>query len=239
MALLLITHDLNLVRRFADRVAVMEKGVMVEQGATEDVIARPAASLHAQARESRPERTWRRRESGTHREARGRRGAVPDAAAGHPRLVQERPFHRGGRGDFELAPGETLGVIGESGSGKTTLALAVLGLVHCARRHPDRWRALARGDAATPKRLRREIQVVFQDPLSSLSPRLTIEQIVGEGLEIHEPRARRGAAPRSASSPRCSTWASLEGGSRRAAARSLSARVFRRPAPAHRHRPRA
>jgi microcin C transport system ATP-binding protein len=88
--------------------------------------------------------------------------------------------------DFELAPGETLGVIGESGSGKTTLALAVLGLV------------AAHGDiriGGTPwsvgsderRALRRKIQVVFQDPLSSLSPRLTLETIVGEGLEIHEP----------------------------------------------------
>jgi microcin C transport system ATP-binding protein len=88
--------------------------------------------------------------------------------------------------DFDLAPGETLGVIGESGSGKTTLALAVLGLMR------------AQGDIRIANRgwgagrvqrisMRKDIQVVFQDPLSSLSPRRTVEQIIGEGLEIHEP----------------------------------------------------
>src|SRR5438093_1208950 len=90
--------------------------------------------------------------------------------------------------NFDLAPGETLGVIGESGSGKTTLALAVLGLVAAQgdiRIEGKRW---SDADAAQRRGLRREIQVVFQDPLSSLSPRLTIEQIVGEGLEIHEPQ---------------------------------------------------
>jgi microcin C transport system ATP-binding protein len=87
--------------------------------------------------------------------------------------------------DFDLAPGETLGVIGESGSGKTTLALAVLGLM-AARGEivigEKRW-----SERAERRSMRKEIQVVFQDPLSSLSPRLTIEQIIGEGLEIHEP----------------------------------------------------
>src|SRR5205807_290394 len=89
---------------------------------------------------------------------------------------------------FELAPGETLGVIGESGSGKTTLALAVLGLVAAQGDIRIGGAAWTEADAAQRKRLRREIQVVFQDPLSSLSPRLTVEQIVGEGLEIHEPQ---------------------------------------------------
>ena len=89
--------------------------------------------------------------------------------------------------DFELAPGETLGVIGESGSGKTTLALAVLNLVAAKGEISiggTRWQG---ADATARRALRRKIQVVFQDPLSSLSPRLTIEAIIGEGLEIHEP----------------------------------------------------
>ena len=109
------------------------------------------------------------------------------------------------RVDFELAPGETLGVIGESGSGKTTLALAVLG--PRGRRRATSASAARRGRARAPRRSARcagEIQVVFQDPLSSLSPRLTVEPIVGEGLEIHEPgldagraaRARRSGAAR-------------------------------------------
>jgi microcin C transport system ATP-binding protein len=89
--------------------------------------------------------------------------------------------------DFELAPGETLGVIGESGSGKTTLALALLNLVQAEGQVRIGGKSWRDADAAQRRALRREIQVVFQDPLSSLSPRKTIEAIVGEGLEIHEP----------------------------------------------------
>jgi microcin C transport system ATP-binding protein len=93
--------------------------------------------------------------------------------------------------DFDLAPGETLGIIGESGSGKTTLALAVLGLMAAQGEiliGEKRW-----SERAERRSMRKEIQVVFQDPLSSLSPRLTVEQIIGEGLEIHEPGLDRAA----------------------------------------------
>jgi microcin C transport system ATP-binding protein len=93
--------------------------------------------------------------------------------------------------DLDLAPGETLGVIGESGSGKTTLALAILGLLAAQgeiRIGGKSWSAAPRERRA----LRRQIQVVFQDPMSSLSPRQTVEQIVGEGLEIHEPGLEAG-----------------------------------------------
>jgi microcin C transport system ATP-binding protein len=93
--------------------------------------------------------------------------------------------------DFALAPGETLGIIGESGSGKTTLALAVLGLM--AAQGEIRIGGKSWVERAQRRGMRKEIQVVFQDPLSSLSPRLTVEQIVGEGLEIHEPELDRAA----------------------------------------------
>jgi microcin C transport system ATP-binding protein len=89
--------------------------------------------------------------------------------------------------DFELAHGETLGVIGESGSGKTTLALAVLGLVPSAGEIRVGDKSWARAGKDEKRAMRRRIQVVFQDPLSSLSPRRTLEEIVGEGLELHEP----------------------------------------------------
>jgi microcin C transport system ATP-binding protein len=90
--------------------------------------------------------------------------------------------------DFDLAPGETLGVIGESGSGKTTLALAVLNLVAAQGEIRVGGESWAGASTAQKKDLRRRIQVVFQDPMSSLSPRLTVEAIVGEGLEVHEPQ---------------------------------------------------
>ena len=188
MALLLITHDLNLVRRFADRVAVMEKGVMVEQGRTADVIQRPRHPYTQKLVNSRPDRDVAPAASGKIIEARDVYVHYPTQLPGIRGWFKSGRFTAVHDVDFDLAPGETLGVIGESGSGKTTLALAVLGLVQAQgdiRIDGKRW---TEGDRAHRRQLRREIQVVFQDPLSSLSPRLTIEQIVGEGLEIHEPR---------------------------------------------------
>jgi len=187
MALLLITHDLNLVRRFADRVAVMEKGVMVEQGRTADVIERPQHSYTQKLVNSRPERTVQPPASGTIVQARDVYVHYPTPLPGIRGWFKSGRFTAVNDVDFDLAPGETLGVIGESGSGKTTLALAVLGLVQAQGDILIDGKRWAQGDAAYRRKLRREIQVVFQDPLSSLSPRLTIEQIVGEGLEIHEP----------------------------------------------------
>jgi microcin C transport system ATP-binding protein len=188
MALLLITHDLNLVRRFADRVAVMEKGVLVEQGRTADIIGRPQHPYTKKLVASRPDRN-------VAAPAAGRVVSVRNVVVNYPTsLPGIRGWFKSGHFtavqdvSFELAPGETLGVIGESGSGKTTLALAVLGLVAAQGDIRIDGAAWTEADAAQRKRLRREIQVVFQDPLSSLSPRLTVEQIVGEGLEIHEPQ---------------------------------------------------
>jgi len=186
MALLLITHDLNLVRRYADRVAVMEKGVMVEQGPSAQVIQRPRHPYTRKLVDSRPERDVGPPGAGCIVEA--RELGVEYAT----RLPGIRGWFRSGRFtavegvNFDLAPGETLGIIGESGSGKTTLALAVLGLIAAQgdiKINGKQW-----ADPAEKRRLRREIQVVFQDPLSSLSPRLSVEAIIGEGLEIHEPQ---------------------------------------------------
>ncbi|RYZ52016.1 MAG: ABC transporter ATP-binding protein, partial [Sphingobacteriales bacterium] len=88
--------------------------------------------------------------------------------------------------DFSVPAGQTLGIVGESGSGKSTLALAALGLIP----HTGELQAMGRrwgADAALNKAIRRQVQVVFQDPFSSLSPRMTVEEIVGEGLLVHEP----------------------------------------------------
>jgi len=185
MALLLITHDLNLVRRFADRVAVMEKGVLVEQGRTAEVIGRPQHPYTQKLVNSRPAR-----EIGVPGE-----GRVVEARNVHVHYETHKPGINGwftsGRFtavqsvDFDLAPGETLGVIGESGSGKTTLALAVLGLMRAEGRIAVNGREWSQ--RSQRRSMRKDIQVVFQDPLSSLSPRRTVEQIIGEGLEIHEP----------------------------------------------------
>jgi microcin C transport system ATP-binding protein len=192
LALLLITHDLNLVRRFADRVAVMEKGVLVEQGPTEQVIGRPQHPYTQKLVNSRPAREVGKPGAGQVVEARGVRVQYPTRLPGIRGWFKSGRFTAVESVDFTLAPGETLGIIGESGSGKTTLALAVLGLMAAQgeiRIGNRNWQA----QPAERRSMRKEIQVVFQDPLSSLSPRLTVEQIVGEGLEIHEPGLDRAA----------------------------------------------
>src|SRR3989442_8482679 len=187
MALLLITHDLNLVRRYAERVAVMERGVMVEQGPTAQVIGRPQHPYTRKLVNSRPVRDVAPPGAGRVVEARDVRVEYPTRLPGIRGWFKSGRFTAVEGVDFDLAPGETLGIVGESGSGKTTLALAVLGLMEAQgeiRIGGTSWRVSAK----EKRRLRSEIQVVFQDPLSSLSPRLSVEAILGEGLEIHAPR---------------------------------------------------
>ena len=187
MALLLITHDLNLVRRFSDRVAVMERGVIVEQGVTADITQRPQHAYTQKLLNSRPRRETPAIGEGEVISAKRVRVDYPVQLPGFRGWFKKGRFTAVRDVDFALAPGETLGVIGESGSGKTTLALAVLNLVATQGDIHIGGTPWQSADAATRRALRRRIQVVFQDPLSSLSPRLTVEAIVGEGLEIHEP----------------------------------------------------
>ncbi len=189
MAVLLITHDLNLVRKFADRVAVMENGHLVEEGAVDAVFARPEHAYTRKLIDSRPVRDV---EEGGERAATVMRASGLQVAYPVP-LPGVRGWFRHGefvavRGaDFGIPARRTLGVVGESGSGKSTLALAALGLI-AHRGSLDvvshRWGA----NAAANRPIRRQVQVVFQDPFSSLSPRMTVEEIVGEGLLVHEPQ---------------------------------------------------
>jgi microcin C transport system ATP-binding protein len=185
MALLLITHDLNLVRRFADRVAVMEKGVLVEQGPTAQVIGRPQHPYTQKLVNSRPARDVGAPGTGTVVKAKQVYVHYETHKPGVGGWFQAGQFTAVKAVDFDLAPGETLGVIGESGSGKTTLALAVLGLMKAQGEIAVAGRQWSQ--RAERRSMRKDIQVVFQDPLSSLSPRRTVEQIIAEGLEIHEP----------------------------------------------------
>ena len=175
LALLLITHDLNLVRRYADRVAVMEKGALVEQGPTAQVIGSPRHPYTRKLVNSRPARDVGKPGSGSVVEAKGVHVHYPTRLPGVRGWFKSGRFTAVESVDFDLAAGETLGIIGESGSGKTTLALAVLGLMAAQGEiviGKKRWT-----ERAERRSMRKEIQVVFQDPLSSLSPRLTVEQI--------------------------------------------------------------
>jgi microcin C transport system ATP-binding protein len=188
MAVMLITHDLNLVRRFADRVAVMEKGHIVEQGSVEEVFHKPRHLYTRQLLESRPERQLVEPDpsAASWLQAKELRVSYPVRKPGFLGWFKSGAFVAVEGADVAIAPGCTLGVVGESGSGKSTLALALLGLQTFEGEVSLGGQAWS-SDSATNKALRRQVQVVFQDPFSSLSPRMTIEEIVGEGLRVHHP----------------------------------------------------
>ena len=185
LSLLFITHDLNIVRRIADRVCVMQGGEIVEQGPTAEIFANPQHAytqklLAAEAKglpvpiapnapvvlETEALRVWFPITRGFLRTTVGHVKAVNDAT-------------------LTVRAGETLGVVGESGSGKTTLALAILRLTPFTGKVSFLGRDLSTVQGRDLRNLRRDMQVVFQDPYGSLSPRMTAEAIIAEGLGVH------------------------------------------------------
>ncbi|MBG9386969.1 ABC transporter ATP-binding protein [Caenimonas aquaedulcis] len=189
MSMLLITHDLNLVRKFADRVAVMENGYLVEQGPVDEIFANPQHPYTRKLIDSRPERDVVEGDAPAGApvmDAKGLQVAYPVSLPGVKGWFRKGEFVAVKNAGFAIPAGRTLGVVGESGSGKSTLAMAALGLIP----HRGELGVVGRQwgpDAAANKAIRRLVQVVFQDPFSSLSPRMTVEEIVGEGLLVHEP----------------------------------------------------
>ena len=185
MALLLITHDLTIVRKMADRMLVMTDGEIVERGTTADIFDHPQHPYTKKLLAAEP------------------KGAPPPAKGTLP-LLQSRalrvwfPIKTGLMRrttahvkavdgiDMTLRQGETLGVVGESGSGKTTLGLALLRLIDSQGEIVFDGKRLDNLSGSAMRPLRREMQVVFQDPYSSLSPRLSIAQIIEEGLKVHK-----------------------------------------------------
>jgi microcin C transport system ATP-binding protein len=189
MALLLITHDLSIVRKVCDRVNVMTAGRIVEHGATEAVFSRPQHYYTQHLLSAAPS---------------GAANIAPDP----PKLVYDArdvrvwfPIKRGvlrrtvdhvkavDGVSLKLHAGETVGVVGESGSGKTTLALAMLRLQQSRGVLQFNGTDLQRLSRSRLRSLRAQMQIVFQDPFASLSPRMSIAQIVAEGLDLHQPCA--------------------------------------------------
>lgn len=185
MSLLFITHDLTIVRRIADRVCVMQAGEIVETGPTEDIFANPRHPYTQMLLAAEPT---------------GTPDPVPDGAEQimHTEALRvwfpiQRGFLRKTVGyvkavnDATIAvrQGETLGIVGESGSGKTTLALAILRLLSSEGKIAFLGNELQDWPSARIRPLRKDMQVVFQDPYGSLSPRMTVGQIVAEGLTVH------------------------------------------------------
>ena len=192
MALLFITHDLNLVRRFTQRVGVMERGRLVESGATTAVFSAPKHEYTRRLLASRPQRQVQALPEGAPILVDARH--VDVAFLSSAGWWRKRRFDAVCNATLRLRRGETLGIVGESGSGKTTLGMALLALQPLA--DGEVWLDGQRIDDAGRQELRamrRRMQVVFQDPFASLSPRMTVGQIVGEGLALHHPELSREA----------------------------------------------
>ncbi|HET8790513.1 MAG TPA: dipeptide ABC transporter ATP-binding protein [Modicisalibacter sp.] len=191
MAMLFITHDLNLVRRHADRVCVLYQGREQETGPVDDVFSRPRSAytrllLDAEP-EGRPRAVASTTESGNQRLLDTRQLKVSFSRP--KRLFSRRPapFAAVHPLDLHLMRGETLGIVGESGSGKTTLALALLRLTSAKGAIEFGGERIDTLSGNALRKCRKRFQVVFQDPYGSLSPRLPVMDIVSEGLSFHYP----------------------------------------------------
>ena len=185
LSLLFITHDLGIVRRIADRVCVMQGGHIVEQGQTVDIFANPRHPYTQKLLAAEP------------------KGRPAPVAADAPVVVQTDklriwfPIQRGflrktvghikavNEATLTVRAGETLGIVGESGSGKTTLALALIRLIASTWQVTILGRDMSTLTEAALRAQRREMQIVFQDPFGSLSPRMTAAEIIAEGLGVH------------------------------------------------------
>ncbi|APG45937.1 ABC transporter ATP-binding protein [Phaeobacter porticola] len=186
MGLLFITHDLSIVRRIADRVCVMKGGEIVEEGPTSEIFANPQHPYTQKLLDAEPT---------------GQPSPVPVAAQELVRTEDLKvwfPIQKGllkrtvghvkavNPTSLSVCAGETLGIVGESGSGKTTLALAIMRLIASEGSVQFQGQDLRQWSTRDLRRLRADMQIVFQDPFGSLSPRMTCAQIIAEGLAIHK-----------------------------------------------------
>jgi microcin C transport system ATP-binding protein len=185
LSLLFISHDLGIVRRIADRVCVMQGGEIVEQGTVGEIFANPVHPYTQKLLAAEP------------------KGRPDPVAADAPEVVRTEnlrvwfPIQKGflrrtaghvkavNAASVSVRAGETLGIVGESGSGKTTLALGIMRLIEARGPVIYMGRDISGLGGRDLRRLRRDMQIVFQDPFGSLSPRMTAEQIIAEGLTVH------------------------------------------------------
>ena len=185
MSLLLITHDLGIVKKIADRVCVMEKGIIVEQNTTTKVFNHPDHNytkklINAEPREKKL--TQKKKETIL---------SVDNLSVFYKNTNsfffknKDQAFQAVKNLSFEISKGETLGIVGESGSGKSSVAQALIKLISSEGNFFFKKRNISKLDEKSFRSYRKDIQIIFQDPFASLSPRLTIQDIVSEGLEVH------------------------------------------------------
>ena len=187
MAILLITHDLTIVKRLADAVAIMQKGKLVEHGETKTVFKNPQHAYTQMLLSSEP-----------------KGAALPLKKNARPIISTDNlkvhfPIKRGFFGhtvghvkavdgvSLSLKSGETIGIVGESGSGKTTLGLALLRLIKSDGPIVFCGRSIDEETQSQLRHQRQHMQIVFQDPFASLNPRMSIKEIIAEGLKVHRP----------------------------------------------------
>ncbi len=187
MGMIFISHDLNVVRRISDRVAIMKKGEIVETGATAEVFRAPKHPYTKALLEAEP--------TGVKTPVAGNAPSLLDARSVNVSFAMPSGFFGPKREpiravqsvSLNLRKGETIGIVGESGSGKSTLARAILGLLPYEGRVMLDGKQISGLDRQALRPLRKEMQIVLQDPFGSLSPRMTAGEIVTEGLLVHDP----------------------------------------------------
>jgi len=187
MSMLFITHDLGIVRRIADRVCVMTKGEIVEAGPTEAIFSDPqhAYTRHLLAAEPKGQPPAANDDAPVVMEGEGVKVWFPIRKGFMRRTVDHVKAVDGI--DIWVRAGQTVGVVGESGSGKTTLGLALSRLISSDGHIRFGGDAIDTRSFREMRPLRKDLQIVFQDPYGSLSPRMSVAEIIAEGLAIHEP----------------------------------------------------
>ena len=193
MGLLLITHDLGMVKKQASRISIMQAGQIVESGTTQKIFDEPSHAYTKILMAALPKGIKPTTEPGPLLLQTDKLTCKFEIASGwsHPFKRPKKSITAVNAASLELYQGTTCGVVGESGSGKTTLGLAILKLIRSSGAivfdgyHIEQW------TRSRLRPLRSDMQIVFQDPFSSLSPRFTVHEIIEEGLKIHTPDATR------------------------------------------------
>ena len=185
MSLLLITHDLGIVKKIANRVCVMEKGKIVEQNTTSEIFGKPKHIYTKKLINSKP------REKKIQKKKKETILSVKNLSVYYKNTNsfffknKNDAFQAVKKLSFDIAKGETLGIVGESGSGKSSIAQALIKLIDSEGSFFFKDKNISNLNEKSFRSYRKNIQIIFQDPFASLSPRLTVQDIVSEGLEVH------------------------------------------------------